>query len=161
MSAAKTLWLVNAVLFFLACVLARDILGARIRRVRRERRRLLEITRDMLDARPNSDELRAAWAVIIREATPKTSSGELISDAVCLLEGASDAGTDSLRRIIEPHVNVLNDVAAYIDEGLVRPKDIVKYFPELHATLLNDLALIVPFIWFQSILRGEADGGIG
>jgi hypothetical protein len=42
-----------------------------------------------------------------------------------------------------------------IDEGILRPIDIVRGDPALHQDLLHELALLEPFVWYESILRGR------
>lgn len=160
LSTPHVLWVINAALLVLTLILARDVVGTRVQRHQEDREAILEsVVKDLSD-RPSSEELQRVWAdVLLDVSLPEIPPAQTIIRAIAVLDAATDSNITSMREVVTRHINILNDAAAYIDEGLLRPRDIVKYYPSIHSALLTDLAMMVPFIWYQSLLRGRGRWG--
>lgn len=112
-----------------------------------------------LEQLPEPGEIKDAWRTILSKSSVKAAVDDLLVSAICALENASDADVEALRRVIAPRVNVINQVAEFVNEGLVRPRDITRMHPKIHAVLLDQLPLMTPFIWYESILQGRGRWG--
>lgn len=159
MSVAHALWLINLILLIFTLFMARDVFSLRGRRARERRRQFLMETVARLDQLPKPDEIKAAWSTILSKSSVEAAADDLLVSAICALENASDLDVEALRRVIEPRVNLINQVAEFVDEGLVRPRDIARLNPKIHADLLDQLPLVTPFIWYESILQGRGRWG--
>lgn len=159
MSVAHALWLVNLILLFFTLFMARDVFSVRGRRAREGRRRFLMEMVARLEQLPEPDDMKDAWRTILSKSSVKAAVDDLLVSAICALENASDADVDALRRVIVPRVNLINQVAEFVDQGLVRPRDITRMHPRIHADLLDQLPLMTPFIWYESILQGRGRWG--
>ena len=127
------------------------VLRGRSSRVRKKRVAMIEEASFELDQLPVVDVLVQHWMPIVggRSILSETLSANRM--VICLSE--TDAATvDRLRKACQDVVNRCNKVANLIDLGLLRPKELVRSRSDLHAELLSLLALIEPFVWFDSIV---------
>ena len=159
MDAAHWLWSLNGVLLVLTAVMARDVISTRGARARLERELMLRSFRSVIESRPSLQDLRSAWSSILDSTEGSASRGAEVVDLLAILESARDELVEHLRTTVESYVNSVNDAAALVDEGLVRPKDLVRLVPALHEALLMEIPLVRPVIWFESILRGRGRWG--
>lgn len=158
MTVAHSLWLIDAILMIFTLLMARDVLGPRGRRARNERRRFLEEAVHQLEQVPENDEIETAWRKLLTLSVVEIAEDPLVS-AICALENASDFLVATIREAVRPHINLINNIAEFVDEGLLRPRDLVRQHPKMHAHLLRELALVAPFIWYESILQGRGRWG--
>lgn len=158
MTIALDLWVINLALFAIVVMQVRDVIGIRGRRAREARRQFLREAVEGLRRLPPDDAVRVAWHSILSQSGTATGTGGRIA-LIRALDSADDAAVAELREAVSPAINLLNDAAELVDEGLVRPKDIARHYPDLHAELLGRLALISPFIWYESILGGRGRWG--
>ena len=159
MTISLALWLVNLVLAALTLAMARSLLRLRVWRARRERLRFLAEAIRYLDQLPQSDAMQHAWRTILSRSTATARAGDPLISAIYALEHSYDSAVDALRDAVVPQVNLINQFAELVDEGLVRPRDIARLYPKLHLRLLRNLALIEPFVWYESIFQGRGRWG--
>ena len=159
MTAAHLLWMINLALGGLTLTLARDVVHIRRIRGTDERSELTDSVAKVLGHLPDPHEILEAWEDVAVSMASDLQGDTQLLRAIVALERATDEATDRLRDLIAPQVNALNDVASFVDEGLIRPKDLATGYPELHERLLTVLPAVVPFIWFESILRGRGRWG--
>lgn len=154
------LWALNLALLLAVLVLGWDVFGARRHRLRSQRRGVLAAAVNSLPRASLVEDLLAAWTLVIESGRPgwtKVSVG--MAQRVVALDLADDEVLRLVRHDFNDAVNELNKLCALIDEGLVRPKDIVRTYPRDHERLLTALHLLEPFIWYESILRGRGRWG--
>ncbi len=153
------LWLADVVLAALTLVAARSMLGRKVRRAGRERLGFLDDAIRHLEQLPKTEAMRHAWRTILSRPVPPSDAGDPLVSAIYALEHSYHAAVDALRDAVVPQVNLINKFAELVDEGLVRPKDVARLYPDIHLKLLSHLALIEPFIWYESIFQGRGRWG--
>ena len=79
--------------------------------------------------------------------------------AILLLARATGEWVDAVRASATPRINEINMFCELIEEGLLRPVDLVRESPSLHGRLVEELTLLEPFIWYQAILGGRGRWG--
>lgn len=159
MSVAHVLWIINIPLAVSMLFLGRDTVFLRRRRARDARRHFLDEALVHLNALPEIGPTREAWEAVLSQSVVAAGMTDARISAICALDCADDQSVDRLRDIVKSNVNFMNKFAELVDERLVRPKDIVRHYPDRHEALLEHLALAAPFIWHESILRGRGRWG--
>ncbi len=154
------LWILNAVLILLVLWTGYGVTGARRARSRHTAAEQQALVADAFRRRVDVADLVQAWERILER--PPTGSSWLSSRRlVARLCEAKPDSVVSLRAVARPMVNSHNDVAAAIDDGLVRPRAFIRRYPDLHLEMLRELALLEPFIWFESLVSGRGRWGYG
>jgi hypothetical protein len=159
MSVAHVLWIINIPLTLLALFLARDTFSVRRRRARDSRRRFLEEGLIHLRQLPDAGPIREGWAAVIGQSIADEDMSKAQILAIRALEHANVRTVAALYELVKTDINLMNKFAELVDEGLVRPMDIARQYPDQHAALLDHLALVAPFIWYESIFRGRGRWG--
>lgn len=160
METATVLWGLNAALLIVIAVLARNVVGARRFRFRNQRRKILVKAISELPPPQQSDDLAAAWSLVLDSVSGATLAHATgLPKRILALELADDDVVQLFRPDLTRAVNSYNDLCALIDDGLLRPKDIAKKYPVDHQNILLALNLLEPFIWYESILRGRGRWG--
>lgn len=111
-----------------------------------------------LEGRPPLVDLEMAWGRVIRRPPPGDDwpgVRRLIAD----LCHADDEAVADLRGVVERSVNCYNHLAMRMDQGVVRASEFVRRYPALHRAALADLALVEPFVWYDSLVGGRGRWG--
>jgi hypothetical protein len=158
MTLARWLWAINALTFAVAVLLAKYVLQGRRPRVRRQRSEMIALSKSFLASRTPLDDLQQAWTGV----GPLRPLDHFFPErlrAIGILCESGDAEIITLRRAVEAWVKAVNDFAELVDQGLVRPKDFVLREPDIHLKLLQEAALVEPYVWYESLVCGRGRWG--
>lgn len=159
MELSTILWMTDALLACLILINARDVLSPRGSKMRRRR---LEILNEVVAAtsnRPGVDEILAAWEPIAVSSKGSRQGEDDLSRCIAALDAAQDIDVEALRTVCLKTINAVNVLGSHVDEGLIRPKDLVRSHPALHSALLFELHAVRPVIWYESLVRGRGRWG--
>jgi hypothetical protein len=126
------------------------------------RRRRLEILSEVVAAisnRPKAQEILEAWRPIALSSKGNGQGEDDLSSCIAALDAARDIDVEALRTVCLKTINAVNILGSHVDEGLIRPKDLVRSHPELHHDLLFELHAVRPVIWYESLVRGRGRWG--
>ena len=144
------LWAVNGVLLLLLLVQLRLYGHQRHERRTQDRLQFLSESVDELRSGCVTPNVRVAWEGALLETSGRDGSGSksgALVHSIVIRARASGEWVDDVRHACSPRINELNTFCELIEEGILRPIDIVSASPELHAQLLEERALLEPFIW--------------
>jgi hypothetical protein len=160
---APILWLLNLG-FLLAVVLQwRLYLHARSRRRTGGGRKVLHEAVSELRAGGAADVARTALAGALVESGSQPGplmKGPTPENSIIVLARASGEWVDAVRSSLDPRIKQINTFCELMEEGILRPIDLVRESTELHSQLLEELTLLEPFIWYQATLGGRGRWGL-
>lgn len=148
------LWAVDLLFFFVLVGQFILYVGARREKRGEDHRSFLGDSIAELRSGSVTDDVRLAWEGALLE-TNYTSNPQDLEHSIVILARASGDWVDAVRHACKPRINELNDFCELIDEGILRPLDLVKESPLMHAELLEELSLLEPFVWYQATLGGR------
>lgn len=156
------LWVLNFILLLLAARQFRLFVHTRRRRRTGDAREFLHSAILELRSGSRTDIARTALEGCVVEARslgvdPPTARTP--EDAILLLARATGDWVDAVRASATPRINEINMFCELIEEGILRPIDLVRESPSLHGRLVEELTLLEPFIWYQAILGGRGRWG--
>jgi hypothetical protein len=115
-------------------------------------------TFEEIHERPTAAELLAAWEPLLHAMRSRGIKPQALP-FVALFRAEPDqiADRNRLKALVHKYVTVVNDeLCARMDSGLIAPRDLVRLHADLHETLLNELPLVAPVIWFRSLGKEKA-----
>jgi hypothetical protein len=162
LTTAHVLWVINLVFFVAVVYFSRCVLLGRRAKVQEQRDIFLDEAKRSLSGVPRLSDLVQQWNEVLRD---ENIDGRKLSVTTMILaldntnEELPEA-VEGLRKLCEQAVNACNTATMLIDDGLLRPKDLedAGSRSEQIERLLS-LALVEPFIWFHSIVRGRGRWG--
>ena len=154
MTVSAILWVLDGLLLAIAVVNAREVIPARGPRARKHRAETLRTGLASLSARPSAEELRGRWVDVLGEESPAGRATAALVDIVNLVAAAHPDDVDALRATCRDSVNAYNKLATWVDDGLVRPKDVARAYSREHLLIIEELTLVEPFIWYESLVGG-------
>ncbi len=157
---ARVFWILDGVIFLVTLYYARQVVRSRRGRGRALRASQHARAAGHLKTRPPIEQLIAAWEAVL-ERPPVSRKWPEVERLVARLCEADQGRVQELRHVALSFVNIDNDLAGRIDDRLLRASDFVRRNPELHQELLKELALLEPFIWFESLMTGRGRWGYG
>jgi len=155
---AHALWVLNALLAAASAYLTIQVVRGRGERIRAERAETQADASRILMGRPAATDIFAAWQLVLGDAAdfPAVLTNEGFVAALC---EADRTAVSAMREAVERSVRSYNDFATLVDEGIIQPRGFVRRFPDLHRSALIDLALMEPFIWYDSLVCGRGRWG--
>lgn len=111
-----------------------------------------------LTDRAELEELTEAWIFISGSELPRTRLPSEV-EMVRQLESMPPDRRRQLLKVEDKSTSRLNEFCAYIDDGLVRPRDLFREDPQLHLILLRECSLTAPGIWYRSLIDGRGRRG--
>ncbi|MDR2379940.1 MAG: hypothetical protein LBE08_01980 [Bifidobacteriaceae bacterium] len=123
------------------------------------RRELINSACERLDGRTTLEDLSTAWDSLLASYTGVAATTHRPADAMsyeALFFTSEDQQRlekrNKLVKAARDHANVVNlGLCEMIDAGLVSPRDFILVRPEMHECLLNELSLVAPALWYQSL----------
>lgn len=122
------------------------------------RRDIQEQGKKYLNDRPNLKELESAWEAVL-QGQPTPEVAPCGAPALFAIHFAPEPSVTAMRKVFEQSINQINNFAELIDIGVLRPTDFVRRYPELHVALLQELALLEPFVWYEYLLASRGRWG--
>lgn len=155
----RIIWLINLFLVLVILKFGREVVRNRRQKSRSEKTKYISAAlAELGDVSAWEAELTGAWQSLLSQAAEGASLIDPV-DAVVVLSRAKAQADLVQEAVVRPVVNRLNRFAAFLDEGLAKPSEIFKQHPDVHEVLLRILPLVVPFIWYESIVRGVGRWG--
>jgi len=126
-----------------------------------DRLRVRQLTKkvcDNLRGRPTREQLAKAWEDIFQGFTwlPSPDQNDRnVDPLVALFHDTIDKeAKEYLISLAREHANCVNaSLCEMVDVGLVSPLEFIRARPDLHLELLNELALVAPVVWYQSLTK--------
>jgi hypothetical protein len=117
-----------------------------------------DLALDSLHERPPLSELVEAW----NELQWNPGSISRMPDRQRMIALLCDGDQIAVRKLCEVedrYLNAVNEPCALIDQGLLRPRDLLRRRPALHLQLIQQGFLVEPVILYQSIVHGRGRRG--
>lgn len=156
------LWVLNVALLFAVALQVRLYVHARRRRRTGDGREFLRSAVSQLHSGSATEVARTAIEGALIESSAvlhRLPSTFVPERTIMVLARASGDWVDAVRRTVNPRINEFNSFCELIEEGILRPIDLVRESPQLHRELIEELSLLEPFIWYQAILGGRGRWG--
>jgi hypothetical protein len=122
----------------------------------------MDTVQHAITGRPSFDELLEAWTPIVTVDDVRQDLVKARPDLAPIfrLYHSNDDDVAKLRQVVERYVNCVNPgICEPLDEGIISLEYFLRRYPETHRQLLEELPLVVPFVWFEVLVRRRGRWG--